>query len=151
MRDLSRGFTLIELLVVIAIVAIIASVAYPSFQSPITKTRRAEGKAALMQLLLLQERYYSQFNTYAAITPSPDETNFKWYSGNTPEASFYALSAAACPDSTLTECVLLSATPGTTLVNRAYKDPVCQTLTLDSRNQKGAAGRFVPDVPAECW
>lgn len=59
------GMTLIELMVVLAIVAILASVAYPSYQSQIRKAKRSDAHAALMQILLAQERWRANHVTYA--------------------------------------------------------------------------------------
>jgi type IV pilus assembly protein PilE len=146
-----RGFTLIELLITIAIIGILASIAYPSYQGSVLKTRRAEGKSALMQLMIAQERYYSQHNTYKTFTADPSETGFKWFSGNTAQSSFYQLSAQACLNAAIEDCVLISATPGGEFVNRGFKDTVCATLTLDNRGQKGAADKKVPEAPPECW
>lgn len=145
------GFTLIELLIALAIVGIIATIAYPSYQGSILKTRRAEGKAALMQVMMAQERYYSQNNTYMAFKADPNETTFKWFSGETGKASFYALSAHACLGTSIQDCVVVSATPGGEFVNTSFHDTVCQTLTLNSRGQKGAAGKMVPESPEVCW
>ena len=151
MMRLNRGFTLIELMIVIAIIGILASIAYPSYQSSVLKTRRAEGKSALMQLMMAQERYYSQHNTYRAFTADPNEKTFTWFSGNTDRASFYQLSAQPCLGSSIQDCVLLSATPGGEFVNTSFKDDTCQILTLDSRGQKGAAGKAMPEAPTACW
>ena len=151
MTLLSRGFTLIEIMIVVAIIAILASVAYPTYQGAILKTKRAEGKSALMQLMMAQERYYSQQNTYKAFHASPDEKTFKWFSGDVPQTSFYALSAAPCAGKSIDSCVVLSATPGDALVNIRFTDQVCQILTINSEGTKGAAGKEVPTAPEGCW
>lgn len=57
--------TLIELMVVLAIIAILASVAYPSYQSHIRKVKRSDAHAALMQILLAQERWRANHVSYA--------------------------------------------------------------------------------------
>ena len=61
----SRGFTLVELMIVVAIVGILAAVAYPSYQDSVRKSRRADGKTALLQSVQVAERWFTQNNTYA--------------------------------------------------------------------------------------
>ncbi|MBF0219989.1 MAG: prepilin-type N-terminal cleavage/methylation domain-containing protein [Gammaproteobacteria bacterium] len=59
------GFTLVELMVVIAIAGILAAVAIPSYNSYITKSRRADAHATLMDLQAKQEKYRANNPTYA--------------------------------------------------------------------------------------
>ncbi|WP_027707579.1 type IV pilin protein [Zooshikella ganghwensis] len=56
----ANGFSLIELLIVIAIIGIIAAIAYPSYQDHVTRTRRADAQAALMQMSQAMERAYTE-------------------------------------------------------------------------------------------
>ena len=58
------GFTLIELMIVVVVISILVTVAYPSYQDHVRKGRRAEGKTALLKAAQVQERYYSDNNTY---------------------------------------------------------------------------------------
>ena len=58
------GVTLIELLIVMVIVGILASVAYPAYQDQVLKTRRADGKAILLQTAQQLERCYTRFSAY---------------------------------------------------------------------------------------
>jgi type IV pilus assembly protein PilE len=62
----TAGFTLIELMVVIAIVGIISAIAFPSYDSYMKKSRRADAKVALSTMADRQERFYLQNNTYSA-------------------------------------------------------------------------------------
>ncbi|EDN67247.1 fimbrial protein pilin [Beggiatoa sp. PS] len=60
-----QGFTLIELMIVIAIIGIFAAIAYPSYQSSIRKSRRADAKTALADLAQVQENFFVRKNRYA--------------------------------------------------------------------------------------
>lgn len=146
-RRNSSGFTFIEVMVVAVIVVILATIAFPTYQDAVRKSRRAEGQAALMELMQQQERYYSQHNTYLAFTSasrSDNERQFKWYSGSNPASSAYELSGAACTDDSIQNCIVLKARPGTDAVNRHYRDPVCGVLTFTSTGVKGADA-------SDCW
>ena len=57
--------TLIELMVVVAIVAVLGAIATPLYLDSVRKGRRADGVAALNQLLLMQERYRANQPQYA--------------------------------------------------------------------------------------
>jgi type IV pilus assembly protein PilE len=59
-----RGMTLIELMVVVVIIGILAAIAYPSYQEQVRKTRRADGKAMLMEVAQQLERCYTRFARY---------------------------------------------------------------------------------------
>ena len=65
-KSSNAGFTLIELMITVAIVGILASIAYPAYTSSILKGKRAEGRAAVTELMQQQERYMTQRNTYLA-------------------------------------------------------------------------------------
>lgn len=47
---IQRGFTLIEIMIVVAIIGVLAAVAYPSYQSYVIKTKRAEMMAEMQQI-----------------------------------------------------------------------------------------------------
>lgn len=114
----SNGFTLIELMIVVAVIGLLAAIAIPSYQDSVRKGRRAEGRAALTELLQQQERYMTQMNSYLAFTnsagtttPVSAATTFKVFSGDSLAKAAYLLSADACPSAVITECVRLTATP----------------------------------------
>ncbi len=127
----SRGFTLIELMIVMVIVAILAGIAYPSYQSQVTKTRRSDGQAMLMNVMQAQERGYTTSNTYTA-----DLTDLGYATAEDvpSEEGFYEVTAAACGGG-ITECVVLTAVPQGGQADDG-------NLTLDSLGQK---------TPAEKW
>lgn len=59
------GFTLIELIVVVAILGLIVTIAYPSYRGFVIQTRRSDAPIALTQIAALQEKFFTQCNTYA--------------------------------------------------------------------------------------
>jgi type IV pilus assembly protein PilE len=139
----ARGFTLMECLIVATIVGIFASIAYPTYVDAVRKTRRAEARAAMMQLMQQEERFYTQNTRYIAFSAEStdaDERKFKWYSGDSAATSAYEIAAAACEDETIRDCIALIAMPGTGRVNTAYKDPDCGTLKLTSTGARSATG-----------
>jgi type IV pilus assembly protein PilE len=140
-----QAFTLIELLIVLLVMGVIAAIAYPSYQESVRKTRRAEGRAALMELMQQQERYYSQHGTYIVFSAAA-ANGFKWFSADNAAASSYEISAAACKDDVIQNCVLIIASPGTEKVNAKYRDDGCGELTLASTGVKRASGNA-----ASCW
>jgi len=143
--QLKQGFTLIELMIVVAIIAILGAVVYPSYQSAVLKTKRAEGRAALMQVMQTQERFYSQNNTYAAFTMAAPN-NFRWFSGEAPTSSSYEISGAACTGELISNCIQLTATPGTANVNSSFRDAKCGNLLLTSTGVRAASG-----TATDCW
>ncbi|MDO8262124.1 MAG: type IV pilin protein [Gallionella sp.] len=144
----SNGFTLIELMIVVAIVAILASIAYPAYTSSIVKGKRAEGRAALAELMQQQERYMTQKNTYLAFTnvagtttPTSASTTFKTFSGDSAAKAAYYLKASVCDVSTaITECVMVEATP-------IGNDPDAGTLQILSTGTKTCTGTNT----SLCW
>lgn len=66
MINRAKGFTLIELMVVVAIIGIISAIAFPSYESYMRKSRRADAKVALTGIADRQERSYLQNNTYSS-------------------------------------------------------------------------------------
>jgi type IV pilus assembly protein PilE len=143
----ARGFTLLQVIIALAVVGILAGIAFPSYKEASRKAKRAEGRAALYQLMLQEERFYSQRNSYIAFSAGSsgeDEKDFKWYSGNSPDSSAYEIKAEACSGDKIQNCVRLVAMPGTAKVNESFEDPLCGNLSLASTGEKDA------NTP-ECW
>lgn len=146
-RSSPSGFTLIEVLTVLAISAILITIAVPSYHYAVCRARRAEGRVALMKLMQQQEQIYTQRTSYVAFSAAsshPDQQGFKWFSADTAPTSAYEIEASACEAMRISECVVLSARPGTERVNRSYADPHCGVLRLDSFGRKSAAS-------GDCW
>ena len=143
---INGGFTLIEMMIVVAIIGILASIAYPSYMESVLKGRRAEGRAALTELLQQQERYMTQRNLYLGFTNASGTTNpatvpFKTFSGDSQANPAYFLQASACSATiSLAECVMVEAVP-------VRSDPKAGTLQVLSTGVKQCSGTD----PSVCW
>ena len=125
-----RGFSLIELMIVVVIIGILAAIAYPSYQEQVRKSRRADGKAMLMEVAQQLERCYTRFASYegaCGIDLAIDSAE-----------GYYALSTAAMSPVAFT----LNATPQGDQV----KDTKCGVLTLTNTGLQGSDGD-----PNDCW
>ncbi|MBU2711865.1 type IV pilin protein [Zooshikella harenae] len=97
-----NGFSLIELLIVIAIIGIIAAIAYPSYQSHVIKTRRADAQAALLQMSQAMERAYTEAspNTYpTALGTGTSKLNFPSEAPLDGDTKYYNLKIATASGS----------------------------------------------------
>ena len=134
------GFTLIELMITVTIVAILAAIAYPAYTEQMAKSRRAEGKAMLMEVMGAQERFYSLNSTYT--TSLTGTLGYPDAGGGavSSDEDRYRVSAAACGGG-IGQCVQLTATP-------QIADPRCGNLTLDSTGVRGESGTLTVQ---DCW
>ena len=132
----TSAFTLVELMIVVAIIGILAAVAYPAYTEQVRKARRADARAALVDLSQYMERFFTENDAFdkdragnaivLPFTKSPRD------GGNT----FYNLSLAAVAPASYS----LQAVPA----GDQAKDR-CGTLTL---NHTGAK---TPNSPSDCW
>lgn len=141
------GFTLIELMIVVAIVGILSAIAYPSYQSYVQRTGRADGMAKLMEIMQAQERFFSQEQTYTAnLGAGVGGLGFGVVANAAVPSGEgrYNVAAAACDGTTIANCVILTATRAGAQVS----DTQCGNLTLDSRGTKGESGTLTVQ---DCW
>lgn len=131
----TAGFTLIEVMIAVVVVAILATIAYPSYVNHVQATRRAEGKAALLNAAQRLERCYTRFGAYNAggcDVAFPFDT----------EEGNYTISLVARTPASFT----LAATPK----NAQANDAKCGQLRLTSTGQQGSLGNSATDAN-DCW
>lgn len=142
-RGTHTGFTLIEVMITVAVVGILAAVAIPSYEFAIKKARRTEARTALMQMMQMQERFFSVRGTYlpfdrqqiqAAATDS-NLARFKWYSADTVASSHYELNGALTCISGDPACIRLRARSSANVA--LFKDPQCGNYWLQSDGKRG--------------
>ena len=129
-----KGFNLIELLVTLAIIFIIAAIAIPTYQSHMLSSRRADGKAALVNLAANLERYYITHQTYEGATLK--DLGHSEYS----QEKFYQLQIST----QTSQDYKLVAIP----INSQQTDTTCGHLTLNHLGEKGITGSGKME---ECW
>ncbi len=141
----SRGFTLIELMIVVAIIAFLATIAYPSYNSHVRKGKRAEAKVRLLQIAQLEERNFTEKNTYTTnIAGLLGVTGTVYSSSNNDAGSGYQITVAPAATKTIADTFVLEAVPQ----GGQTGDTECGTLRLLHTGKKeitgtGAVGR--------CW
>jgi type IV pilus assembly protein PilE len=127
-----KGFTLIEMLIALACVALLASLAWPSYQSLILRSQRAQARASLLQTAHWLERAASANGSYPLTADVPasvlqiDGQRYKMTVTST--AQNYTLSAIPIGTQTADAC-------GTLTVNH-----------LGVRSVQGAS-----QTSAQCW
>jgi type IV pilus assembly protein PilE len=65
-RRHATGFTLVELCVVLALAGLLAAAAWPSYQSQLQRSRRADAVGALLRVQAAQESHRAHHGLYAA-------------------------------------------------------------------------------------
>jgi type IV pilus assembly protein PilE len=132
-----RGVTLLELMVVVVIIGILLSIAYPGYQSQIQKTRRADGRATLLDTAQRLERCFTRYNAYndARCDFLADVT-----AGVVSDQGWYVVTDAAPAASTFSLVA--------TRQNAQTGDTLCGNLTLTDRGVRGATGTAPVTT---CW
>jgi len=148
-----NGFTLIEVVVVVGIIAIIAAFAYPGYKSQVNKTRRSDAHAALTTKVALQERWFTQSNSYT--------NNMSNLGGTGSGEGYYATSVtipatAQCTVTrtglpTLFYCYTLTALAAGVQYDN---DDECRTLSIDHTGKKtstDSGGTLRDPDNGVCW
>lgn len=125
----NKAFSLLELLIALTILAIIIVIAYPTYNTHILKTRRAQAKVTLIDLAARLEQFHVAYNSYKDATFN--DLNF----GN--DNQFYHYQIQTNDDN-----FLITAVP----INTQSKDH-CGNLSYNEKGEKIIQGKF--DI--SCW
>jgi type IV pilus assembly protein PilE len=145
-RSPSGGFTLIELMITVAIVAVLATVASAVYTSQIQKSRRTDGRSAVLDLAGREEKLYSTTNAYSS-TPSdlgyaPVGTPYPITIGS----GYYQVSVVTPDPNQAGAAGTYSVTA--TAVGLQAGDTQCATLSV---NQQGAQTSTGTAPASTCW
>ena len=145
MSAATRGFTLIEVMIVVVIVAFLAAIGYPSYLNHVRKSARAEAKVRLMQVAQLEERYFTEKNTYTTdIASLLGVTGTVYSSSRNDPGSAYQITIAA-GTAGIASSFVLSAVPQGSQTN----DAECRTLVLHHTGKKEISGGS--GNATNCW
>lgn len=136
------GFTLIEALIVVVIIGLLAAMAIPNYTEYITRTKRSEGHALLIESATQQERFYAQNSRYVTNTNDIKLLALRNTKANNTVASdngYYQLT--------------IGTTPGdggyTLTASQSFGDGMCGNLTLTALGTKGRTGS--EKTVEQCW
>jgi type IV pilus assembly protein PilE len=135
MQKSTNGFTLIELMIVVVVIGIIAAIAIPAYADYVTRSKRADGKTALLAMQLEQEKYRANNPQYASTAA------ILGFSVTSPDG-YYTLSVSSADDTSYS----LVADP----IEAEHNDPVCNNLVVNQDGDKNATGSAADPV-ATCW
>ena len=125
-----QGFSLTELMIVVAIIGVLAAIGLPAYQNYARQAKRADAHNALTTISNLEERYFTEHNSY---TKNPTDLG---YDSNTPDSNegYWQLSITAAAAAT---GYTISAAPA-----NGHIDGDCNAITLNALGAK---------APATCW
>lgn len=144
-----HGITLLELMIVVAVIGILAAIGYPAYTDQVRRSNRSEGKAMLQNAAALQERFFSNNNTYTTTVASLGEfsPSGKCTSTAYSENCFYELSIAAGAAG-IGSSYELTATPK----NGQTRDTKCTSMKLTNTGVKtGGGSQCNCSTAATCW
>lgn len=139
-----HGFTLIELMIVVAIIAILAAIAIPWWGRYAYRARRGDGQNLLMHIAQAEERYYTDYNSYALSASSLGYTGTP-----TSEHGYYTATLAANPASSTGQGYIATAKPAP---GGPQANDACGNLSIDNTGQKlPASTNTSANSNGSCW
>jgi type IV pilus assembly protein PilE len=144
-RKNALGFTLIELMIAVAIVGILSAIAYPSYTAYVVRSKRSEGKTALLAAAQNMERFFSNNNTF---TTTLADAGIPAYSGDNSTNNAYTISVAAgtATGQTIANSFVITATP-----TARQNDPTCGNLSVDNTLKRAVSTSTDQTVINDCW
>ena len=139
----NKGFTLLEILIAVVIVGLLAATLLPTYQNAVSKSRRADGRAALTDLSAKQEKFFAQNDSYSTEVEGEDGLNL---ARTTSLTGHYDLTVTACAGGAISRCYLLIATARGVQTD----DHACYTLMIDNVGRKTAKD-YAGDAATVCW
>ncbi len=142
------GFTLLEIMIVVVIIGVLMAIALPSYRDKVIRSHRADGKTALTQCAVNQERQFTRSNQYASANICAATSPEGYYTISV--AVFDMANDGTCTSgNTNLDCFVVTATPTTKAAQD--EDTTCATITLDNMGLKKAEDDSGTSTADECW
>ncbi len=131
----TNGFTLIELMIVLAVISILAYIATSNYGQNLIKSKRTDGKTALLTTAATLEKCKAAYGVYNNASCSVDDGD----DVDSPEQLY----SVAVTTTATTFTLVANPTAGESQAN----DAKCTTLRLNHLGQQTATG----SDPDSCW
>lgn len=135
-----HGFSLFELMIVLVIIGVLGAIAVPSYQGYVDRTRRGEGREALLNTAQVLERCYTTHGSY-------DDNNCNTGLPRLSEDEFYRIPSDGNNGVSINadSFTLVAAPQG------VHSDDECGSLTLAHTGAKGVSGADTGITRDDCW